>query len=173
VTVLLVLAALGALPLGQSQSEGPTEYQVKAAFVYNFAKFVEWPGDAFESSTAPVRFCVLGQTPVGPDLEQITRGKMIAGHSIRVSLGTQNLHDCHVVFVGANYSGSVKDLREAVRGAPVLTIGENRDFAAQGGIIGFMVEEAHMRFEVNLQAANQARLAISAKLLSLAKRVIP
>ena len=176
VTPLLIflfgLLLLPVVPAGRAQAGGPTESEVKAAFVYNFAKFVQWPADAFADSTAPVRFCVLGESLVGSDLVRITQGKGISGHPIQVLPNPRSLHECHVLFVSSSHYASVKDIREALRGAPVLTVGEARDFAGQGGIIGFMVEDARVRFEVNLQVAKQMRLEISSKLLSLAKRVI-
>ena len=155
-----------------SQSEGPTEYQVKAAFVYNFAKFVEWPAEAFNGNNGPMRFCILGESLVGPDLSRITQGKAIAGHPIQVVLNSRNLRDCHILFVSSSHSVPVKDIRENLSGAAVLTIGETRDFAEQGGVIGFVIEDARVRFEINLQRAKQLRLIISSKLLSLAKRII-
>jgi hypothetical protein len=172
ISLLCLLILLFSSPPIRAQSEGPTEYQVKAAFVYNFAKFVEWPTDAFRDSSAPLRFCVLGESLVGPDLNQITQGKVIGGHPIQVLQNSRNLRDCHVLFISASHNVAMKDVQEGLRGAPVLTVGESRDFAAQGGMIGFVVENARVRFEVNLQAAKQMRLNISSKLLSLAKKVL-
>jgi hypothetical protein len=114
---------------------------------------------------------VLGASLVGPDLSRITQGKAIGGHPIQVIQGSRNLHECHLLFVSSSHNGSIAELREALHGAPVLTVGETRDFIGEGGMIGFMVEDARVRFEVNLQAAKQMRLEISSKLLSLAKRV--
>jgi hypothetical protein len=160
------------ISLSFAQSDGPTEYQLKAAFVYNFAKFIEWPTSAFNGGSAPLRFCVLGASLVGPELSQITQGKAISGHPIQVQLNARNLTDCHVLFVSSAHSVPVREIRESLNGAPVLMVGESRDFAANGGTIGFVVEESRVRFEVNLQAAKQMRLNISSKLLSLAKKVL-
>ncbi len=167
-----LVIALCMLSLCHSQSSGPTEYQVKAAFVYNFAKFVEWPADAFADGSSPLRFCVLGESLVGTDLNQITQSKSIGGHPIQVLLNSRNLRDCHVLFISSSHSAPVREVRDSLHGAPVLTIGESKDFAAQGGTIGFLVEDARVRFEVNLQVARQDRLSISSKLLSLAKKVL-
>jgi hypothetical protein len=172
ISLFVLPILLCCIPLIRAQSEGPTEYQVKAAFVYNFAKFVEWPTDAFSDSSAPLRFCVLGESLVGPDLSQITQGKVIGGHPIQVLQNSRNLRDCHVLFISASHNVAIKDIQEGLRGVPVLTVGESRDFAAQGGMIGFVMENARVRFEVNLQAAKQMRLNISSKLLSLAKMVL-
>jgi hypothetical protein len=171
-TVAVLWLVAYAVPFSPAQSDAPTESQVKAAFVYNFAKFVEWPPEALNSSTGPLRFCVLGESPVGPDLSQITQGKSIAGHPIQVALNSRSLRDCHVLFISSSHAVPIRDIRDGLHGAPVLTIGETRDFAAQGGMIGLLMENARVRFEVNLQAARQMRLSISSKLLSLARRVI-
>ena len=171
-TLLCFLIVACAVPLVRAQSEGPTEHQVKAAFVYNFAKFVEWPADAFNGSSAPIRFCVLGESLVGPDLSQITEGKAIGGHPIQVVPNSRNLRECHVLFISSSHTVPLKQIQEQLHGAAVLIVGETRDFVVEGGMIGFMLEDARVRFEVNLETAKQSRLKISSKLLSLAKRVL-
>lgn len=168
----LCLLVFVAIPWGRAQSDAATEYQVKAAFVYNFAKFVEWPASAFAGNSGTIRFCVLGESLVGPDLSRITQGKAVRGHPVQVQQNARNLNDCHVLFVSASHSLPVREIRESLNGAPVLIVGESRDFASQGGTIGFVVENARVRFEVNLQAAKQTGLNISSKLLSLAKKVL-
>jgi YfiR/HmsC-like len=170
-TILISLLIAPFVPEMRGQSDAPTESEVKAAFLYNFAKFVAWPSEAFSGSNAPMRFCVLGESPVGPDLSRITQGRAIGGHPIQVIQNSRDLHECHLLFVSSSHKGSVKEVGEALHGAPVLTVGETKGFTGQGGMIGFMVEDARVRFEVNLQAAKQMRLEISSKLLSLAKRV--
>ena len=97
---------------------------------------------------------------------------MIGGHPIQVLQNSRNVRECHVLFISASHNIAMKDIQEALRRVPVLTVGESRDFAAQGGMIGFVVEDSRVRFEVNLQAAKQMRLNISSKLLSLAKKVL-
>ncbi len=172
--VLLMIAALLCLsPKSNAQSQELTEYQVKAAFIYNFAKFVEWPGDAFTESAAPLRICVLGENPFGQELMRVANGKKIGGHDLLVSNLSEahQARGCHVLFVSSSERGRIAQVLEATRGASVLTVGEPADFLRHGGIIRFVVDEGKVRFEVNLTASEKARVKISSKLLTLARAV--
>ena len=163
--------ALVAASLGDMHASAPAdEYQVKAAMLYNFAMFVEWPAQAFRSTTDPIVVCVLGQNPFGTALEDVVRGKTIGGRAFAV----RQIHDlggasaCHILFVGSEYKGlraSSADLKMI----GVLTVGEGDGFRAVGGIINFKLEHGRVHFEINREAAEQARLHISSKLLSLAQ----
>jgi hypothetical protein len=148
----------------------PGEYQVKAAFLLNFARYVDWPPDSFGSPSDPIAICILGQDPMGRLLDDAVGGKTVESHSLTVRRIAQirEAAACHIVFVAA----SPKISREALASLSmpgVLTVGESEGFARQGGIIGFRVEdERHIRFDVNLDAAREAHLRISSHLLSLA-----
>ena len=151
------------------------EYQVKAAFLYNFAKFVHWPERAFASPTAPVEICVFGRDPFGSSLEQTVAGKEFAGRKFHVR-DIADPHDackCHIVFVSAAEKKRFAVLFEAVQTSSVLTVGETPGFTAQGGVVNFRLENGAVHFEVNLEAARQKDLEISSKLLSLATVVKP
>jgi YfiR/HmsC-like len=162
---------IAAAQLAQAQAE-PTEYEIKAAFVYNFAKFVEWPPDAFANSSDPVRLCVLGNHALSSDLQRIIAGKMIGSRSLQVHrVGLFQIRECQVLFVGLSESGRLQQVLEAARGASVLTVGETPGFLEQGGVINFVFDQNRIRFEVNLKAAQEARLKLSSKLLNLAKSV--
>ena len=171
--LLIVAAVLCCSPVSNAQSEELTEYQVKAAFIYNFAKFVEWPAEAFADRNAPLRVCVLGENPFGPELMRVVNGKKIGGHDVVVSsfVEPQLARGCHVLFVSASERGQIAQLLEALRGSSVLTVGETGDFVRRGGIIRFVLDEGKVRFEVNLAAGEKARLKISSKLLTLARSV--
>jgi len=149
------------------------ERQLKAAFLYNFAKFVEWPGDAFAGPADPLRFCVLGDDLVGEELDRLLRGKTIANRPLvaRRLKGVAEAQHCHVLFIAAEEQGRMRELPGAVRGASVLTVGENNTFIAWGGVINLLLEDEQLRFEVSLRAAGEARLKISSKLLALARAV--
>jgi hypothetical protein len=168
------LAVLLFLPIFALQAAGQraSEYQLKAAFVYNFTKFIDWPGESVRSLTFQI--CVLGQNPFGSELTQLTDGKVIEGHPVEVLIVT-NYHlarSCQVVFISASENAHMKEILSALRGRSVLTVGDSQGFVDAGGMIELLVEDERMRFEVNLHAANEARLKISAKLLSLAKAVL-
>jgi hypothetical protein len=151
-----------------------TEYQLKAAFLYNFTKFVEWPGDSFPSNDSPLRLCVLGNTPFSSELSQVTEGKVVGGHPVQVAV-LDNWHharDCQLVFISSSELMPLRDILHGLRGTSALTVGDSKSFAEEGGMIGLLIEGERMRFEVNLRAATAANLKISSKLLSLAKAVL-
>lgn len=173
-----VLWALGAavLFLGGVRAQSPTvgEYQVKAAFLYNFAKFVEWPPGSFADASSPLRICVLGQDPFGQELRRVTNEKIVNGHELQVTqlVDVQLARTCHILFIAASERAQLKRIFEGLRGADALTVGDSKGFAELGGIINFVMENNRVRFEVNHKAAEQAGLKISSKLLSVAKVVI-
>jgi hypothetical protein len=151
-----------------------SEYQAKALYLYNFAKFVDWPVEAFEDSAAPLKLCVLRENPFGSDLEQIVEGKVIAGHAVRI-VTVQNgdqVRGCHILFVSRSQSKQSNQILGVLGPVSVLTVGESKGFVQQGGMINFVVEDDRVQFEVNQKAAEQVRLKISFRLLSLAKLVI-
>jgi YfiR/HmsC-like len=156
-----------------AQMKSATEYQVKAAFLYNFAKFIDWPSSAFTDPKQPLDICVYGRDPFGPALEDALLGKTIGER--RVSLGRamqfQDLVGCHVVFVGPSAHESAADLANRLKGRAVLLVGESDGFAASGGTIQFTIEDNRVHFVINPDAADRAGLKISSKLLALAKIV--
>lgn len=168
------LAVLIFLCATLAYGQRPSEYQIKAVFLYNFAKFVDWPTEAFPTSTAPIQLCLLRDNPFGSDLQQVVEGKAIAGHPVTITVVTseRQARSCHILFISATQSKQAKQLLDGLRGASVLTVGETEGFAREGGIINFVLADERVRFEVNHKAAGQARLSISSKLLVVAKLVI-
>lgn len=156
-----------------AQIKAAAEYQVKAAFLYNFAKFVDWPPFAFTDAKQPLDICVYGRDPFGTVLEDALLGKTIGER--RVGLGRamqfQDLAGCHVVFVSASAHESAGDLANRLKGRAVLLVGESEGFAASGGAIQFTIEDSRVHFIINPDAADRAGLKISSKLLALAKIV--
>jgi hypothetical protein len=151
------------------------EYQVKAAFLFNFAKFVEWPADAFVGPEAPLVVCVMGKDPFGESLDQVVRGETVNGRPLAVRRTRQILEarSCQIVFLAESERGRQNELLSSMDGASVLTVGEDDGFLSSGGIIRFVLEENRVRFEVNLAAAEANRLKLSSKLLRLARSVQP
>jgi len=156
------------------QAQTPTEYQVKAAFLYNFAKFIEWPTSGFPDASAPLRICVLGQDPFGQELHAITNEKTVNGRKFQVDqvVDLQLARTCHILFIASSEKARVKRILGSLRGTDVLTVGDTQGFAEQGGMINLVLENNRVLFEVNRKAAEQAGLKISSKLLSVAKLVI-
>ena len=147
------------------------EYQVKAAFLYNFAKFVEWPPGTFASSNDPIGICIVGQNPFGSALEYMVQGKKVGDRTFAVRRlpDTQQASQCQIIFIGAAEWKRTRSLLDAVKSAGILTVGESDDFTALGGIINFRLDGPRVRIQVDLQTAEHARLRISSKLLSLAE----
>ena len=150
------------------------EYKVKAAFLYNFAKFVEWPDLQENDPTLPFILGVLGGDPFGPELDIIS-SKNINGRHILIKR-FQTIDDvtaCNMLFIGLSRPAMLKEALKKIHGQPILSIGETEDFAQSGGIIGFVEKQNRIRFEINLKAAQSAGLNISSKLLKLAIIVEP
>ena len=159
---------IAGLSSGLACAQTLSEYQVKAAFLYNFARFVDWPEASAQNS---FDVCILGENPFGEVLEAIVKNKVVGGRPVlvrRLQSGGQ-ARSCKVLFVSASERTSVQSILESLAGSPVLTVGETPGFATQGGVINFIVQDEKVRFEVNVDAADRARLKISSKLLNLAR----
>ena len=149
--------------------QGPSEYQVKAAFLYNFLKFVDWPATPAEQM-GPIELCVLGKDPFGGALERVVDGKTVNGRplTIRRIGDIAAARSCHVLFVSASEAGRVREITKAVHTWSVLTVSEIDRFSERGGIVTFLMEGQRVRFRINPKAAASAGLKISSKLLQLA-----
>lgn len=165
--VLLALTA-GLVGAG-AEARAINEYQVKAAFLLNFAKFVVWPPTAFSGPDTPFEICVLGANPFGSLLEETVRGIEVAGRSfvVRNVSGASQSVGCHILFFGASERRQSRFLLNALRDLSVLTVGETDDFLAKGGIIRFRLKDSQLHFEIDAEAAARRKLKISSKLLSL------
>jgi hypothetical protein len=149
------------------------EYQVKAAFLYNFAKFVEWPPGTFANPADPIGICIAGANPFGSTLESMVQGKKIGDRAftVRRIADTQEAAGCQVLFIGSTEWKRVRSLLEALKGAAILTVGETDDFTAAGGMIAFQIAGPRVRIQIDIEMAERSRLKISSKLLSLAEIV--
>lgn len=150
-----------------------TEIEVKAGFVFNFAKFVEWPVNAFPEAGAPVVVGVLGDDAFARLLEQTLKGKSIQGRPCLVKQFQElpGVDACHLLYIGAAEKKRLPAVLAAVKGANVVTVGDLDGFARSGGVINLYREQNSLRFEINVDAAARARLKIHPKLLQLAKIV--
>jgi hypothetical protein len=164
----MVLCLLGAVTPGQSAGE----YQVKAAFLFNFVKFVEWPVDAIPNE-GPLSICVLGTDPFGHDLEQMVADKAVNGHRVEIvhPAGIPQARSCHVAFIGADEKQAAVFLH-GLKGSNTLTVGDAPGFCRMGGVVGFVLVDGRVRFEINQKAAEQSHLKLSARLLTVAKAVV-
>jgi hypothetical protein len=168
----LVCVAMGATA-ARGDSDHDREYEVKAAFVFNFAKYVDWPASSFDRADSPFVLGIAGSDPFGSIIDRAVQGKSVNGHAFvvkRMHWGAE-MRACHIMFVSASERERVPQLPGVLQGAAVLTIGETPGFASHGGVAGFFVEQGRVRFEINPDAARRAHLVISSRLLALARIV--
>ena len=149
------------------------EYKVKAAFLYNFAKFVEWPDEAFADDNTPMTIGILGEDPFGNILEQTIKGKTVKSRKLKIERFKQisDVDTCHILFISSSEEKHLTEVLEFLKDSDLLTVGEMKRFAHSGGIINFIIEENRIHFEINIDAASRAQLKISSNLLKLAKIV--
>ncbi len=170
---LLGVAILLASPATRAQMA--PEYEVKAGFLYNFAKFVTWPPNVFADPNSPIVIGILGADPFGQGIGQVLARETAQGRPIRVREIAQvedGRPECHVLFVSQSERRNLPKILRTLAATPVLTVGDNEDFAALGGIIQFYLDQGHVRFIINVAASRRAGLKISSQLLRLA-RVLP
>ena len=170
---VVAFVAFSSSHVGWTQSNPHGEYDLKAAFLFNFAKFIDWPGGSFPSPQTPFTICVLGRDPFGHALDDDLHGKMIRDQplAVRRLKDKTEARSCQMVFVSSAESVHLTELLESLRGASVLLVGETSGFAAAGGTIELTVEDNRVRFTINVDAAGRAGLTFSSKLLALAKLV--
>ncbi|HVV73308.1 MAG TPA: YfiR family protein [Verrucomicrobiae bacterium] len=168
------LAILLLLTVGWQNLHAQTaskEYQVKAAFLYNFSQFVEWPPDAFPQAQSPLVIGILGDDPFGGSLDQIVSGEKVNGHPLVIqhyhSVG--EIKACHILFISQSEGKESKAVLSALKGRDILTVSDLDDFTKDGGIIRFVTENNKIRFKINGEAAKAANLTLSSKLLRAAE----
>ena len=149
------------------------EYRVKAAFLFHFAQLVEWPADAPNEGGNSLLLCTLGDDPFHGELESTIAGKQIGSRILRIRHARvlQDARGCNVLFISKSEGSRTATLLANLRNTPVLTVGDNDGFVGAGGIIRLFLEGNKVRFEINRQAAETARLRISSQLLLLARNV--
>ena len=175
---LLLMAAT----LSAQNSSGSSEYLIKAGFIYNFANLVQWPAASFAQPESPIVIVILGEDHFGATLDRALDGKKVNARSFVIkrarsipelqrTLGSQK--DCQILYVSSSEMPHLGEAIQLLKGVPVLTIGETPGFARNGGIINLILEDNKVRFEVNVQAAKDAELNISSRLLALARIIQP
>ncbi len=171
-TALALASVLIAVPCLQAQGAKPTDYDVKAVYLYNFGRFVEWPSSVIAKSDV-YNICILGQDPFGPALDATLAGETIGGKNIsakRIST-PQEAVDCQILFMSAAEENQLNRIIEALDKGAILTVSDMPRFSRRGGMIQFVVEGKKVRFEVNLTAVQRAGLTLSSELLKVATAV--
>ena len=166
---VILVSLLALAGHAQAQAQAAHQYQVKAAFILNFAKFVEWPSESLSDGGALV-VGVIGDDPFDGELDRIN-GHTANGRRLRIKRlrWGDNLRGCQILFISNSEGRRLGKIIESIRGAGVLTIGEMPQFNQSGGIIRFVMQRSKVRFEINAAAAGETGLRISSKLLALSK----
>jgi len=169
--ILVAIVMFSPSPMARAQANPPSEYGLKAAFLFNFAKFVEWPQGNSQSFFS---VCILGKDPFGPLLDHALSNKRIADRPVVIERlkDKSEARGCQMVFVSSQESTPLAEILENLRGANVLLVGETNGFASSGGTIEFTLDEDNqVRFTINTDAVSRAGLTFSSNLLALAKIV--
>lgn len=172
--ILAAILGMAGARTAPAQENASGEYQVKAAFLYHFSQFVDWPDGTFKDASSPLTYCTIGEDPFHGALDASVSGKRIGVRSLQVQhfKQPQEIRGCQILFIGESQQKRAPSLLTRLQGNPILTVGETEHFVQDGGMIGFLREENKIRFEINLEAAEHAKLRLSSRLLALAKRVL-
>lgn len=175
VAVLLTMIVCATVASGATADRAPTEYEVKAAYVFYFAKFVNWPGDAFPARNAPLIIGVYGNEDFGTLLSSVVKNKTIQERpiSIRILKSPAEMRNCQIVYISAAELKRSKQMIESLRGRAYLTVTETDSGSKERGIINLFVEGDKVQFEVDIDGAERSQLQISSKLLRLARGTTP
>ena len=154
----------------EARPESLPEYVLKAGFLYNFAKYVEWPAEAFASPDAPISIGVVGRDPFGPDLERTLGDKSVKNRRFEVRRYSDlaQLEPVHILFVPQTERERVARILKRVERLPVLTVGEDEQFSEGGGVVTILIRDSRPRLHINVAAAEEQQLAIAPKLLRIA-----
>ncbi len=169
--VVSALLLVSAVPLS-AQSK---EYQIKAAFLYNFSQFIEWPPTAFGGAQEPIVLGIIGEDPFGAYLDELVRGEKVNNHPLVVQryASVDEIKNCHVLFISRSKSLPPGPLLESLKGRSTLTVGDSDEAARAGVMIRFFTDQNKIRLRINVEAAKAVNLTISSKLLKAAEIVSP
>jgi len=172
ILILMSITSVAVTPArGQERKLG--EYEVKAVFLYNLAKFIEWPDKSLDNSSTLTLY-ILGDDPFGTHLDAI-KGKLIRGKSVDVKQidSPDALKSVGILFISSSEKGQLQDILKGISSKPILTVGDTQSFAKRGVMVNFYIENNKIRFEINIEAAKLAGLKISSNLLKMGKIIPP
>ena len=171
--LVVICLMLSCPPVSRAESGKLTEYEVKASYLYNFAKYVEWPTSAFSRENTPLTICIVGKSPLNDVIESLA-GKTIKNRRlvVRQFSRVEDLNECHILFINAAVKTPLAQIVTSMASRPILTVSDSKGFAAEGGIIEFVPVGEKIRFAINNRVALQMHLKISSHLLRLAAPVI-
>jgi hypothetical protein len=172
--LMMVLGMFSSVPpKALATNEEEVEYPAKLAFLYNFAKFIEWPAGSYRSQSSPLVICIAGHDPFSSGTENELRTRTALGHAIEIRAlpATDTWSVCSMVFIPITERDQADNILRGLKGSNTLTVGEIEGFAARGGMINLTIEGNRLHFEINRLAAERAGFKISSKLFNLAKIV--
>ena len=171
---LCALAGGSSTWTASAQTPAPTEYQLKAVFLFNFAQFVEWPTNSFADAKSPIVIGVLGDDPFGNYLDALVRGEQVNHRPLVIKryARVEDIKSCQILFISASERDRLDSNLEKLRGRSILTVGDTEGFVSRGGMIRFAVEKNKIRLRINLDSARAANLVLSSKLLRTADKVL-
>lgn len=167
ILLLFIISCISAT----AQQSLNSEAKIKAVFLYNFTRFVEWPGKSFSGENSPFIIGILGNDPFGAYIEQAIKGEKVGNHLIEIRRydSVNEIKDCHILFINLQDGSMIKEAISKASGKNILTVSDANNFAGWGGIIRFYSEESKVKIEINTSAAKAANLSISSKLLSVSQ----
>jgi hypothetical protein len=176
--LLLMLALFGGLHASRVAAQSSSylaEYKLKSVFIYNFVQFVDWPKSSFTATNSPIVIGVVGVDPFGSLLEEVVKDETVKGHPLRVERfpNAEAIQPCHVLFISRSERDRLPAVFQKISGLSVFTVSDIDRFAERGGIVNFAVQDGKLRYAINIDAAKDAGLNISSKLLRLARIVEP
>jgi hypothetical protein len=174
--ILVILLLFSSPQMIEAEEQIAHEYQIKAAFLYNFAYFVEWPADALSSPSSNLHICILGKDPFGEEIEAITN-KSIGSHQIShghidTIEAIKTPDDCHILFITQSEKDSIPQIVSGLGGKPILTVTDQENADQSGVMITMTLMDEKVRFQINRKAAADVGINISSKLLRLATKVV-
>jgi len=171
--VLMICLMAFIQPWGHALASQNEEYQVKAAFIYNFTNYIEWPARAFPAVSTPFTICVMGKNPFGNSFDSLA-GETVRGRRVMVRhiYRIEEAADCHLLFISDSERRNVPQILRFLRGRPVLTIGDYRGFCQDGGMINLLMVKRRVRFDIQPAAARKVGIHIGAQLMALAREVM-
>jgi hypothetical protein len=168
---LIAIAWLGAVDVS---AQGATENEIEAAYLFNFARFVEWPEQAFGGPLDPFVIGVIGDAAMADALREIASGRRVRERPVVVEeLRSVSRARVHILYVGSSETFAWPRMLRQLEDKPMLTVGDMENFASRGGMVGFVLEQQRVRFEVNLERVEAAELNVSSHVLRLAKDIFP
>ena len=168
---LACLCLAGGSVHGDERSGTVSEHQLKAAFLYNFTQFTEWPARTFSTPEAPIVIGIIGEDPFGKTLDDLVKGEVVRGRPLVVQRfrAGEDFGGCQILFISRSEKERLGALLTELKGRPVLTVSDIKDFAQEGGMVSLILANKAVKLEVNQAVAEEAALQLSAKLLKLAR----